>query len=336
MKIAAFELEDWERGAFRDLAREHEVRFFAQPLSAGNAEQSANADVVSTFISSDVSAGVLDRFDHLRLVATRSTGVDHIDLAYCAAHGILVANVPSYGASTVAEHTFALLLSISHRLIDAAQRTRRGDFSLQGLQGFDLAGKTLGVVGTGAIGRHVARIATGFDMNVLAFDVRRDEGLALRLGFRYVDLDELLRASDIVTLHVPLNEATRHLIGPDELAKMKDGAVLINTARGELVDVAALAEALVQRKLRAAGLDVLPEEPAIREEAELLRQVFQARHDLRTLLADHVLLRLPSVVITPHSAFDTREAVQRILDTTIENIAAFAQGAAKNLVANRR
>jgi len=332
MKIVIFEVETWEREAFAGLGHAHDIVYLATPLTADNAADFADADIVSTFIYSDLGRPVLEQFADLKLVATRSTGFDHIALDCCDERGIRVANVPDYGANTVAEHVFALLSAISHRMIDAVDRTRRGDFSQQGLQGFDLMGKTLGVIGTGHIGAHAARIARGYDMQVVAFDLHPDADLAARTGFRYVGMDELLATSDIVTLHVPANARTHHLISADAFAKMKDGVVLINTARGDVVDVEALLQALASGKVAAAGLDVLPEEPAVREEAELLRTWFQRKYNLETLLADHILLRLKNVIITPHSAFNTREAVGRILATTHDNIAGFLAGAPVNIV----
>jgi D-lactate dehydrogenase len=279
-----------------------------------------------------VDEAVVDALPDLRLVASRSTGIDHIDAGCCEAHGITICNVPSYGKHTVAEHVFGLLLMISHRLEEAVDRTRKGDFSARGLQGFDLRGRTLGVIGTGDIGRAVIRIARGFDMEVLAFDVEPDEQAAADLGFAYVGLEALLGRSDVVTLHVPSTPDTHHMIGRSEFDAMKEGVVLINTARGDVVDVKALARALGEGKVAAAGLDVLPGEPVVREEAELLRSVYERRHDLETLLADEVLIRMRNVIVTPHSAFNTREAVQRILDTTVENVKAFAAGEPRNVV----
>ena len=332
MKIVVFEVDAWERGEFQKLEAEHEIVFLNAPLNQESARRHSGADVISTFIYSSLDAETLQNFDHLKLIATRSTGFDHIDLDYCAERGVMVCNVPEYGQNTVAEHVFGLLLTISHRLREAMDRTRRGDFSLQGLQGFDLFGKTLGVIGTGHIGRCVIEIAKGFRLRVIAHDVKPDEEMAARLGFRYLGLGELLRESDIVTLHVPANEQTHHLLSFEEFELMKDGMILINTARGSVVNVRALLRAIADGKVAAAGLDVLPEEPVIREEAELLRSIFRQRHDLETLLADHILLRLRNVYITPHSAFYTREAIQRILNTTVENIAAFARGEPGNVV----
>jgi D-lactate dehydrogenase len=335
MKIAVFEVEHWEREAFKELGSEHEVRFSNRPLRASNANRYASTEVLSPFIYSDLSSTVLQQFKHLKLIATRSTGFDHIDIDYCQKRGITVCNVPVYGENTVAEHVFALLLAISHKMCEAVERTRRGDFSQQGLQGFDLRGKTLGIIGTGNIGQCVIEIARGFRMEVVAFDVRPDEKLASELGFRYVAMEELLRTADIITLHVPATPKTHHLISTKEFAKMKKGVVLINTARGSLVDTQALLHAIADGKVGAVGLDVLHEEPTIREEAELLRSVYREQHDLQDILADHILLRLRNIVITPHSAFNTREAVQRILDTTMDNIMAFSQEKPQNVVGVR-
>jgi D-lactate dehydrogenase len=332
MKIVVFEVEQWERPAFDSLRDSHEVIFENRPLTASNIAQYTDAEIVSPFVYSNLGTEIIQQFSNLKLISTRSTGFDHIDQAYCAAQGIPVCNVPTYGDHTVAEHVFGLLLSISHTMVEAVDRTRRGDFSLRGLQGFDLRGKTLGVIGTGAIGRNVISIAKGFAMDIIAFDVRADPDLAARMGFRYMDMPELLAQSDIITLHVPYNQHTHHLLNDETFAQMKDGVVLINTARGAIVDVQALVRALATGKVQAAGLDVLPEEPTIREEAELLRSIYQRQHDVETLLADHVLLRLRNVIITPHSAFNTREAVGRILDTTVANIAAFVRGEPRNVV----
>jgi D-lactate dehydrogenase len=326
MQIHLFELERWETDTFVGLDNTHSVSYHPHPLDADNAADYADAEIVSSFIYSDLSAATLRQLPHLRLIATRSTGFDHIDLDYCREHGIAVCHVPSYGENTVAEHVFGLLLTISHHLAEAIDRTRKGDFSPEGLRGFDLRGKTLGVVGTGAIGRHVIEIAGGFRMNVIAYDAYPDEQAARELGFTYTDLDDLLGRSDVITLHVPDKPETHNLIGKAAFDRMKDGTVIINTARGGVMDVHALLEALSTGRVAAAGLDVLPDEPTIREETEVLRSLFRQDHDYKTLLADHVLLRMRNVFITPHTAFNTREALQRILDVTLENIEGFVAG----------
>lgn len=332
MKVVAFEIEDWEAKALQEIEGDYRVECISERIDANNAGDHPDAEVVSPFINSKLDEKALKQLKKLKLVVTRSTGYDHVDLDYCHTHGIVVCNVPDYGTNTVAEHVFGLLLTISHRLEEAIDRTRKGDFSPRGLQGFDLHGKTIGVVGTGDIGLHVIRIAKGFGMNVLAFDIAPREDAAEELGFEYCDLDDLLGRSDIITMHVPSNKHTRHMIAKEQFIKMKDKSVLINTARGDVVDIKAMVRALAEGKLVAAGLDVLPDEPVIREEAELLRRVYETKHDLDTLLANHIITHMRNVVVTPHSAFNTREAVRRIIDTTIDNIHAFARGEPINQV----
>ena len=332
MKIVIFELEEWERQAFEGLGGEHKLELLEEPLNQQTAETHADAAIISTFIYSRLDRAVLERFGNLKMITTRSTGFDHIDLEFCEERGIAVCNVPSYGENTVAEHVFGLLLTISHKLDQAVDRTRKGDFSPRGLQGFDLEGRTLGVIGTGSIGQCTIRIARGFGMKVLAHDVKPDSQAAEVLDFEYVGLDELLGRADVISVHVPASGATHHLLSHQQFERMKDGVVLINTSRGSVVDNQALIRGLAEGKVRGAGLDVLPEEPVIREEAELLRSVYERTHDLHALLADHVLIRLRSVIVTPHSAFNTREAVSRILETTASNIDLYLEGAPHNVV----
>ena len=332
MKIVIYETEFWEREAFESLKGDHELAFIESPLSERNASQNADAEIISTFIYSDVSPAVLKKLANLKMIATRSTGYDHIDLEYCRQAGIVVCNVPTYGCHTVAEHVFGLLLTISHHVVDAVNRTRRGEFSFKGLEGFDLHGKTIGIIGTGDIGERVVKIANGFDMRILAFDPKPKEVLVSEYGLEYTTFDTLLAEADIITLHVPGTEKTYHMISHDQFHKMRDGVILINTARGSVVDTRALVTAISDQKIAAAGLDVLAAEPIIREEAELLRSAFQDRYDTTMLLADHILLRLRNVFITPHSAFYTREAVGRILEVTENNIRAFIRGERLNEV----
>jgi D-lactate dehydrogenase len=334
MRVVVFETEDWEAEGCRRLMPVHDVMCSREPLNRHTAKSCADAEAVTTFVNSKLDVLVLEQLPRLQLIATRSTGFDHIDLDYCRSRGITVCNVPGYGDHTVAEHVFALLLAIARNLVDAAERTRRGHFHQSGLRGFELYGKTLGVIGTGRIGRAVIAIARGFAMQVVAFDVRPDEEAARALGLRYAALDEVLRAADVVTLHVPATLESRHMLSDREFALMKDGAVLINTARGHVVDVAALIRALSTGKLRAAGIDVLPEEPLIQEEAEIFRSdAPEEDHDLRALVANHVLLRFSNVIVTPHNAYNTDSALRRIIDTTLDNIEAFARGTPMNVVA---
>jgi len=289
-----------------------------------------DVEILSPFVHSHLGADVIDALPHLKLIATRSTGFDHINVPQAESRGIRVCNVPTYGENTVAEHTFALILALSRNLHKAHVRTSAGNFSLIGLQGFDLKGKTLGVVGTGHIGLHVVRIAKGFDMNVLAHDPVPSPNAAELLGYTYVPLEELLNRSDIVTLHAPLTAATNHLIGEHNIGQFKPGALLINASRGGLVDTQALLNALDTHILRGAGLDVIEGEEVFSEEKQLCQNPNATRESLKQALRNLSLLRRPDLVITPHIAFDSREAVERILDTTIANIKAFRAGAAQN------
>lgn len=294
-------------------------------------EDYRNAQILSIFVHSLVTRDILDRMPELRLIATRSTGYDQIDLEACNERGIPVSNVPRYGENTVAEHTFGLILSLSRKIYKAYQRTIAGDFSLRGLEGFDLKGKILGVVGAGSIGLHVVRIAKGFGMDVLAFDVRPNNLIAEVLGFQYVPLEELFRRSDIVSLHAPYSPATHHMINRESLQLFKHGALLINTARGGLVDTAALLWALDEGILTGAGLDVLEGEELIEEEERLLASP-ESVEKLRLLLRRNILLRRPDVIVTPHMAFYSREAIERILETTVDNIRAFLEERPQNVV----
>ncbi|MCC6981743.1 MAG: hydroxyacid dehydrogenase [Bauldia sp.] len=332
MRILIAEVQDWERDLFEAAFRDHDLTLVEAALDERVEADLGEVEIVSTFVSSSLTGEVLARMPRLRLIATRSTGFDHIDLETCRQRGILVSNVPYYGDVTVAEHVFALLLALVRHIPEALERTRRGDFSQEGLRGFDLHGKVLGVIGTGRIGRRVIGIARGFGMEVVAYDVAPDEAEAARLGFRYATLGEVLRAADVLTLHVPASAATLKLIGDAEFAAMKEGAVLINTSRGSVIDAEALVRAIASGRLAAVGLDVLPEESALREEAAIFATRQQIRPDLRTLIADHILLDHPRVIVTPHIAYNTREAVRRIAETTIANILGFAGGAPQNLV----
>lgn len=329
--IACFELEPWEEEYLRRELAGLDFRASTAPLSPETAEMAAGAAIASVFIRSRVSVDTLARLPDLRLVATRSTGFDHVDLEACRQRGILVSNVPTYGENTVAEHTFGLILALSRKIHQAYVRTVRGDFSVQGLRGFDLKGRTLGVVGAGNIGLHVIRIGRGFGMDVLAYDTRPHALLAEVLGFGYVPLDDLLRASDIISLHVPYFPATHHLINRERLAQMRRGSLLINTARGGLVDTEALLWALDEGILAGAGLDVLEGEELIAEEQQLLRQDVAAEQ-LQSAIRAHVLLRRENVVITPHNAFNSDEALRRILETTVSNVRSFLDGQPRNVV----
>ena len=330
--IVFLEVEAWEEEILKRLCPPAwRARYYAAEADRIDLNEIVDAHIISVFIYSDLDAPLLRQLPSLRMIATRSTGYDHIDMAYCRERNIVVSNVPSYGANTVAEHTFALLLSLSRNIYQARERTLRNDFSFHGLQGFDLMGKVMGVIGTGQIGQHVIRIAKGFEMQVLAYDTHPDVAASERLGFEYVGLDVLLARSDVISLHCPLTAETQHLIGKQAFEKMKKGVYLINTARGGLIDTEALLWALDAGIVAGAGLDVLEEEEAVREERELLSGRFDGGK-LQAVLRNHVLAKHERVIITPHIAFNSREAVERIMGTTVENISAYLAAAPSNVV----
>jgi len=331
-KIVFYELEDWEKDYIKERLPGYELVFYNEHLDSKSLKTAKDVDAIGIFIYSEITPEVIASIPNLKLVATMSTGYDHINLNETKKKNITVCNVPSYGENTVAEHTFALILALSKKIIESAERAKKGDFSLDGLRGFDLKGKTIGIIGTGKIGKHVVRIAKGFEMNILAYDAYPDNNFAQQNGFKYVGLDELLSNSDVITLHAPYMESTHHMININNIGKIKKGAILINTARGGLVETNAIIEALKQGIISAAGLDVLEEECFIREEKQLLSNVYKATCDLNVVLQEHMLMSQDNVIITPHNAFNTKEALQRILDTTIDNIKKFFEGNAVNVV----
>ena len=320
--------------------KNYKLYFYSEVIDKKSLKDIKDIDILSPFIYSKINQDIISALPNLKLIATRSTGFDHIDLKSARAKKVKVANVPTYGANTVAEHTFALILSLSRKIHKSYERTSRGNFSLEGLRGFDIKGKTIGVIGSGNIGQHVIAIAKGFGMEVLVFDAFKNQKLAKQLGFKYVALEQLLKNSDIVTLHAPYNKSAHHLINRQNIKKIKLGALLINTARGGLIDTTAIVDALRTGRLGGVGLDVLEEEKYIlKEEAELVSPHFlgsgqkATANYLQTIVEGHMLLMSDKVIVTPHNAFNSQEALERILDTTIENIeACCAKKYLKNLV----
>jgi len=278
----------------------------------------AGFDIAGIFMDSKVDAATIAALPNLKCIATLSTGFDHINLAAADARGIVVCSVPAYGENTVAEFAFALLLSLSRKICEARARVRDEHlFTTDGLQGFDLAGKTIGVLGTGRIGKHAIRMAKGFGMKIVAYDVYHDDAFAAEMGFAYVSLDDLLAQSDVITIHVPNLPETHHMINQENIGRIKRGAYIINTARGAVIETPALIAALASGAIGGAGLDVLEEEEEMK---------------VGNMGAVAALLAMPNVIMTPHNAFNTSEAAMRIIDTTIANIVAFVNGAPTNVV----
>ncbi len=330
VKIAFFEVESWEKDYLKSNLKNN-IFITSDKLTVNNVDKFKSYDIISTFINSKIDKNILDKLKNLKLIVTRSTGYDHINLEECKKRNIKISYVPSYGENTVAEHTFGLILMLSRKLHKAFLETKSGGFDFHGLQGFDLKGKILGVVGTGNIGKHVIRIAKGFEMNVIAFDVNKDNKLAKKLNFKYTSFNELLKKADIVTLHVPYNKHTHHMINLGNIKLFKKGSLLINTARGNLIQTEALLYGLDKKILNGIGLDVLEDEKLIKEERELITKDFPTK-DIKIMLENHILAEQDNVIITPHNAFNSKEAITRILETTISNIKHFLKRKPINIV----
>lgn len=323
-KIAFFGVKSWERDIIaKEINRlpSYGIGIFEEEVQ-DNIEVAAKYDIISPFIYSKMDKTVLDKLPNLKMVATRSTGMDHIDCNKCSDRKVKVANVPVYGSNSVAEYAFALLLAITKKIVVAHQSVENGEFSPEGLTGVDLFGKTLGIVGVGKIGQNVVRMARGFGMNVLGVEQNHDEKFAKELGFKYVDLETCLKESDFVTLHVPSIPATRHLINRSNIKLMKKGSYLVNTCRGPVVESEALVWALNNKILAGAGLDVIEEEDQV-ENISMLMSKKMTKEDLQDVLSFHMLRDRDDVVFTPHNAFNTKEAIERIVKTTVDNIEQF-------------
>ncbi|MDO8516166.1 MAG: NAD(P)-dependent oxidoreductase [bacterium] len=295
--------------------------------------QTHDFEILSVFIDSRIDKTVLDCFPNLKCVATRSTGYDHVDVEECKKRGITVVYVPGYGDNTVAEFAFGLMLNLTRKIYMSIDRIKEiGSFSLEGLQGMDLKGKTMGIVGTGRIGKEAIRIAQGFGMKVIAYDPFPDIKFAEASGIAYMPLDEVLKNSDTVSIHCPYNPSTHHLLNKNNMPLMKPGSYLVNTARGAIIETDALLAALKDKRLAGYAADVLEEEGDTKDELNLLQFGNPKEAELRTMLENYAMMKMPNVLITPHNAFNTREALMRILNTTIENIRSYLKGAPTNIV----
>ena len=333
MNIAFFEIQEGEKKELANQFKKHKVKFFADFLSDQNINKIKDCEIISIFIYSKINQNVLSKLPKLKYIVTRSMGTDHIDFEACKKFNVKVSNAPHYGDNSVAEHTFGLILSLSRNIHKAYLRNMNENHQIDGLKGFDIRDKTLGVIGTGRIGMNVIEIARGFKMKVLANDHHPDKKLAKGLGFKYESLEKLLKESDIVTLHIPYCKENHHLINDKRLKLMKSNSLLINTARGQIVDTSALISALNKGKLGGAGLDVIEGEDLIKEEKELLHNHTKLNvKKMNQLALDHKIIQNERVVFTPHIAFYSEEAIQRILDVTVENIQSFIKSKPINIV----
>lgn len=322
MKIIFFGVKPYDRESFdrANASYGFEVCYHRSHLNRQNVALASGADAVCIFVNDTADAETIRALSEMgvKLIALRCAGFNNVDLPAAVRYGVAVVRVPAYSPHAVAEHAVALMLSLNRKIHRAYWRTRDGNFSLHGLLGFDMYGKTAGIIGTGKIARELIRILKGFGMEVLANDPHPDETYAWNAGISYVSLDELYERSDILSLHCPLTDTTRYMIGDVAIGRMKPGVMLINTGRGQLIHTEALIDGLKEKKIGAAGLDVYEEEAAYFYEDTSDR-----------IMDDDVLARLLSfnnVIVTSHQAYFTREALDNIAHTTMQNLTEFAAG----------
>lgn len=321
MKIAVFSTKSYDKEYFDKYNQgQHELTYLKTSLDTKTVQLCTGFDAVCVFVNDDLSAPVLQQLSSLgiRLIALRCAGFNNVDLDAAASEGIKVVRVPAYSPMAVAEHAVALILTLNRKTHKAYNRVRENNFSLERLTGFDLYGKTVGVIGTGKIGIAFANIMKGFGCKIIAFDKYPSEELRQR-GVKYTDLNELLTQSDIISLHCPLNSETHHLIDKVALSQMKKGVMLINTSRGALIKTKHVVKALKSGKLGYLGIDVYEQEEDLFFK-DLSEKVIQ--DDLISRLSS-----FPNVLITAHQGFLTQEALKEIASTTLENISAFESGA---------
>ncbi len=320
-KVAVFDAKPYDKAIFDKINETYgfELKYYKEHLDFNNVILATGADAVCIFVNAVVDKRVIDKLVELgvKLIALRCAGFNNVDVSY-AKGKIRVVRVPEYSPHAIAEHTLALMLSLNRKIHKAFNRTRDWNFSLNGFQGFDMYGKTVGVVGTGKIGRTMIGVLKGLGTKVIAYDVYPNAQAADELGFTYVTLDELYAQSDIITLHCPLTKETEYLICDKSIEKMKDGVMIINTGRGKLINTRHLIDGLVSLKVGYAGLDVYEEEG---------NYFYEDKSD--EVMSDDVLARLLSfsnVIVTSHQAFFTNEAMSNIATTTLGNIQSFFNG----------
>ncbi len=284
-----------------------------------------NVDVISTFVYSRLTKELLSKFKNLKMISTRSTGYNNVDLDYCREHNIKVVNVVGYGEITVAEFAVGLLLNLTRNIEFSHRKLNKGIVNVDQDIGIDLSGKTVGVIGTGAIGRHFARLVHAFGCKVLAYDLYPNQTLCDEGTCEYTDVERIYKEADIISIHCPATKENHHMINKDTIAKMKDGVYIINTARGDLIDTIALYNALVSKKVKGAGLDVLEYEDIILKNTVESAPEKDKEYILYSLI-NQKLLQLDNVIVTPHIGFNSVDANHRILNTSTQHIIDFSEG----------
>lgn len=334
-KIVFFDVRDNEIETLKHFCENrYDCQFIAQRLDDKTqlAEEMKQTDVISCFTFSRISADVLKQFPNLKLIALRCVGFNHIDIDYCKKHNIRVVNSLGYGNVTVAEFAFGLILDVIRKISRSYMNLRNEHLTQDIYTGYELKDKTIGIIGTGAIGSEAVRIAKGFGMNVVAYDIFSKKELIEKYDIKYLSLDELLITADIISLHAPLTEGNFHMINEEKFKLMKPSAILINTARGELIDTKALYEALSENRIFGAGLDVLEAENILTQPEKIWDFNYLTSDVIKQTLINERLLKLHNVVVTPHTAYNTKEAQDRILSITMNNIKSFFEGKVVNSV----
>lgn len=321
MDIAFFSTKSYDRTHFESGAAqsEHNITFFEDALTLQTATLVSGYDAVCIFVNNPMDEPLIAKIAELgaEVIALRSAGFNHVDLHACKKHGITVYRVPAYSPEAVAEHTLALILTLNRKTHKAYNRVRENNYSIEGLTGFNLHGKTVGVIGTGTIGTAFCKIMTGFGCHILAFDPKENDEVKT-MGGTYVDLDKLIESSDIISLHCPLIPQTRHMIDRESIEKMKNGVMIINTSRGALINTSAVINGLKEKKVSFLGIDVYEQEDNLFFK-DLSNEVIQDDAIAR-------LMTFPNVLITGHQAFLTNEALQQITETTLQNLTDHEQG----------
>ncbi len=333
MKMLMFDVRETEKELLKKLnLKDIDVTYFEEPLNENTKlteEQLQETDIISIFIFSNLTEEVLSKFKNLRVIATRSTGFNHIDIDYCSKKNIAVLNVDKYGEKAVAEYSIGLIITLLRKILPASLDMKKHKLKMSEYEGQNLNNMTIGIIGCGSIGSSMAKIAKFFGMNILIYSINKNKEIEEFCNF--VSLDKLLQESDIITLHIPYTEDNYHMIGENEFKKMKNGVMIINTARGELIDIKSLYENLKSGKVKAAGLDVLECELLNTDEVtEFISK--SSSFCMETALITQKLFEMENVIITPHIAYNTKESIKYLLEMSFNNIKDYVKGMNSNRV----
>lgn len=338
-RMLVFDFKKSERGFFeKQKFEDYDISFFEGSLNEKTVKNVAlndleNTEIISVFINSNITREVIEAFKKLKIITTRSTGFNHINLEECVKHNVAVTNVADYGAVTVVQFTYGVIIALVRKIVPALFDMKKLENNYESYIGHDLNALTLGVVGTGIIGSNMCKVANSLGMKILAYDIKQDKEVAEKYNVEYVKLDDLIKASDIITLHIPYKDENYHMFSHREFDMMKDNAYFINTSRGELVNTYALYKALLDKKIQGCALDVGECEYFSFDMGHFLQKIPETTHNcLGRSLVLQKMIELPNVIITPHIAHSTTEAIQNILETTMNDINFYYKGKKSNRV----